>query len=158
MDDFAKLKTVGTSRRTRGMQNLILWRDVPMSHAKQLPNRRYLDDYLQIINRAGLPSHVQTDICQQVQERVIATVQEAREQALEEELTTVIGCERSVHLPWGRRPEQTRSGTYCRELLTQYGGMPNLHVPKLRRGNGHLPWQTITRYERCWDPLLAQQI
>ena len=129
-----------------------------MSHAKQLHTRRYLDDYLQIINRMGLPSNVQADLCQQVQDMVIATVQEAIEQALEEELTTAIGCERYVHLPWGRRPEQTRSGTYCRELLTQYGCIPNLHVPKLRRGNGHLMWQTITRYEHCWGPLLDQQI
>jgi hypothetical protein len=35
------------------VQNLIPWRDIPMSHAQQLPNRRYLDDYLQIIHRTG---------------------------------------------------------------------------------------------------------
>jgi hypothetical protein len=33
-----------------------------------------------------------------------------------------------------------------------------LHVPKLRRGNGALPWQSITRYERCWGPLLDHQV
>jgi Transposase, Mutator family len=129
-----------------------------MSHAKQLHNRRYLDDYLQIVNRTGLLSNVQVDVCQQVQDMVIATVQSAIEQALEEELTTLIGCECYAHLPWGRRPDQTRSRTYCRTLLTQYGCIPALHVPKLRRGNGHLTWQTITRYERCWGPLLDQQI
>src|SRR2546427_4596363 len=57
----------------------------------------------------------------------------------------------------GRRPAKTRRGTDWRELPTQYGGMPNLHMPQLRRGHGHLTWQTITRYGRCWGPLLDQQ-
>jgi len=61
-------------------------------------------------------------------------------------------------LPWGRDPEQTRSGSYHRELCTQHGGIPALRVPKLRRGNGALTWQTIERYERCWGPLLDQQV
>jgi hypothetical protein len=46
-----------------------------MSHAKQLHNRRYLDDYLTIMNRAGLPDNVKAQVCQQVQQAVIATVQ-----------------------------------------------------------------------------------
>jgi transposase-like protein len=33
-----------------------------------------------------------------------------------------------------------------------------LRVPKLRRGNGDLTWQSITRYERCWGPLLDQHV
>jgi hypothetical protein len=31
-------------------------------------------------------------------------------------------------------------------------------VPTLRRGNGHLQWQSRERYERCWGPLLAQHL
>ena len=61
-------------------------------------------------------------------------------------------------MPWGRDPEQTRSGSDHRELCTQHGGIPALRVPKLRRGNGALTWQTIERYERCWGPLLDQQV
>ena len=41
--DCAKLTMRGTSRRTRVLQNLIRWRDAPVSHTKQLHNRRYLD-------------------------------------------------------------------------------------------------------------------
>jgi putative transposase len=33
-----------------------------------------------------------------------------------------------------------------------------LRVPKRRRGNGDVPWQTIERYERCWGPLLDQPV
>lgn len=129
-----------------------------MSHATQLHNRRYLDDYLTIMNRAGLPDNVKAQVCQQVQHAVIATVQWTIEQALEEELTAYLGCARYTHLPQGRTPEQTRSGFYCRQLLTQYAPVANLHVPKLRCGNAQLSWQTITRYERCWGPLLDQQL
>ena len=52
-----------------------------MSHAKQLPNRRYLNDSLEIINREGLPGNVKSDLCLQVQNTVIATVQHVIEGA-----------------------------------------------------------------------------
>jgi transposase-like protein len=92
-----------------------------MSHAKQLHNRRYLDDYMEIINRKGLPGNVTSEVCQQVQDAVVATTQHMIEQALEAELSAYLGAERYEHLPWGRDEEQTRSGYYRRELLTQYG-------------------------------------
>ena len=129
-----------------------------MSHAKQLHHRRYLNDYLEIINREGLPGNVKTDLGLTVQDTVIATVQHVIEAALDEELRAYLGLDRYEHLPWGRPPESTRSGSYQRALLTQYGPMADLHVPKLRRGNGALTWQSITRYERCWGPLLDHQV
>ena len=107
-----------------------------MSHAKQLHHRRYLNDYLEIINREGLPGNVKTNLCLTVQDTVIATVQHVIEAALEEELRAYLGLDRYEHLPWGRPPESTRSGSYQRALLTQYGPIADLHVPKLRRGNG----------------------
>lgn len=129
-----------------------------MSHAKQLHNRRYLNDYLEIINREGLPGNIKSALCLKVQDTVIATVQQIIEAALDEELRAYLGLERYEHLPWGRPPEATRSGSYQRELLTQYGPIVHLHVPKLRRGNGALTWHSITRYERCWGPFLDQQV
>jgi putative transposase len=129
-----------------------------MSHATQLHNRRYFDDYMEIINRKGLPGHVKSELCEQVNRAVVATTQSVIERALEEELTTYLGAERYEHLPWGRGPAQTRSGSSTRELITQYGRIADLRVPKLRKGNGDLEWQTIRRYERCWGPFLDQQV
>src|SRR5712691_2469459 len=129
-----------------------------MSHATQLHNRRYFDDYMEIINRKGLPGTVKTALCQQVNDAVVATTQHVIEQALEAELTAYVGAERYEHLPWGREAEQTRSGCYHRELITQYGRIPDLRVPKLRKGNAALEWQTIRRYEHCWGPFLDQQV
>ena len=62
-----------------------------MSHAKQLPNRRYLHDSLEIITREGLPGNVKNDRGLQVQDVVITTVQQVIEQALEEELRASLG-------------------------------------------------------------------
>jgi putative transposase len=129
-----------------------------MSHAKQLHHRRYLNDYLEIINRQGLPGNVKSAVCHQIHQAVTTTIKQVLEHALAEELTQHVGLARYERLPWGRRAELTRSGTYGRELLTQYGPIADLRVPKLRRGNRALPWQTITRYERCWGPLLDQHI
>ena len=52
-----------------------------MSHAKQLHNRQYFDDSMEIINRKGLPGHVKSKLCQQVNEAVVATTQQVIEQA-----------------------------------------------------------------------------
>ena len=129
-----------------------------MSHATQLHNRRYFDDYMEIINRKGLPGNVKSELCEQVNRAVVATTQSVIEQALEEEVTLYLGAERYEHLPWGRGPEQTRSGYYPRELITQYGRIADVRVPKLRKGNGDLEGQTLSRYERCWGPFLDQQV
>lgn len=51
--------------------------------------------------------------------------------------------ERYAHLAWGCPLELTRSRSYSRELITPYGSIADLRVPKLRRGNGALSWQSI---------------
>jgi len=66
-----------------------------MSHAKQLHNRQYFDDDMEIINRKGLPGHIKSELCQQVNDAaVVATTQQVIEQALEAELTAYVGAER----------------------------------------------------------------
>ncbi len=55
-----------------------------MSHAKHLHNRRYLNDYCEIMNREGLPGHVKSDLGLQVQDVVLTTVRQVIEEALEE--------------------------------------------------------------------------
>jgi len=129
-----------------------------MSHAKQLHHRRYLNDYLEIINREGLPGNLKSDRCRKVQDTVIGAVQHVIDAALEEALCAYLGLARYAHLPWGRPPEATRRGSYQRELITQDGRIADLRVPKLRRGNGALAWQSLTRYEHCWGPLLDQHV
>jgi putative transposase len=129
-----------------------------MSHATQLHNRGYLADYMQIMNRCALPGNVHDEVYRQVHDRALATVKWTLEQALDEEVRAYLGCARYERHVRPRRLEETRSGAYERQLWTQYGCIPHLRVPKLRRGNRHIDWQTIGRYERCWGPLLDQHL
>jgi putative transposase len=129
-----------------------------MSHATQLHDRGYLADYMQIMQRCALPGNVQDEVYRQVRARTVATVKWTLEQALDEELRGYVGRGRYERDSEPRGPEETRSGTYTRQLWTQYGCIADLRVPKLRRGNRHLDWQTITRYERCWGPFLDHHL
>lgn len=90
-----------------------------MSHATQLHNRRSLHDYMESSNREGLPGNVKSALCLQVQDTVIATVPHVIAEALAEELYAYVGLARYAHVPWGRPPEATRSGSAQREWLTQ---------------------------------------
>jgi hypothetical protein len=101
-----------------------------MSHATQLHNRRYLHDSLEIINRQGLPGNVKSTVGHEIQHAVPLTVQGALEHRLEAEITQELGFARYAPLPWGRRPALTRSGPSTRALLTQYGCVTDLRVPK----------------------------
>jgi len=65
-----------------------------MSHAKQLHNRRYFDDSMEIINRKGLPGNVKSALCEQVNRAVVGTTQQVIEQALEAALSAYLGAER----------------------------------------------------------------
>jgi transposase-like protein len=129
-----------------------------MSHATQLHTRGYLADYMQSMNRDALPGNVHDEVTRQVHDRALATVPWTREQALDEEVSAYVGCARDERHMRPRRPEETRSGASTRQLWTQYGCIPHLRVPKLRRGTRHVDGQTIGRYERCWGPLLDQHL
>jgi putative transposase len=39
-------------------------------------------------------------------------------------------------------------------VLTSYGLIPSLRVPKLRSGNAERPWQILTRYQLALQPVL----
>jgi hypothetical protein len=87
-----------------------------MSHAKQLHNRRYLDDSVEIINRTGLPGNVKVEVGHHVQEMVIATVQGVIEQTLEEELMPYLAANAMHIFPGGgvrNRHGAGRTATSC---------------------------------------------
>ena len=47
-----------------------------------------------------------------------------------------------------------RAGSYHRRVLTTYGLIPDLRVPKLRSGNADRAWQILTRYQLAMQPVL----
>src|SRR5919109_3499530 len=51
-----------------------------------------------------------------------------------------------------------RAGTYVRRVLTSYGFLPDLRVPKLRSGNRDRSWHILTRYQLAMPELLEQAL
>ena len=83
-----------------------------MSHATQLHNRRYFDDSLEIINRHGLPGNVKHEVCQQVRDAVLTTVQTVIEHALQEEWRRTWGVHATPTCPGaGRRSPPAAAAT-----------------------------------------------
>src|SRR4029453_7172053 len=129
-------------------------RDVPMSHAKQLHHRRYLNDYLEIINREGLPGNVKTDLCLTVQDTVIATVQHVIEAALEEELHAYLGLDRYEHLPSGRHPSRPAVGAISAHCSRSMAPLPTCTYPNCAGGTEPCPGKVSPAMSaaggRCW--------
>jgi hypothetical protein len=76
-----------------------------MSHAKQLPTRRYLNDSLEISNRERCPGHIKTDRCRKGPDTVSATVQHRIEAALAEERRAYLGWSAMPISPGGAHPQ-----------------------------------------------------
>jgi putative transposase len=51
-----------------------------------------------------------------------------------------------------------RAGTYTRRVLTSYGFIPDLHVPKLRSTNRERAWHILRRYQLTMPELLDQAL
>jgi putative transposase len=85
----------------------------------------------------------QEDFVQEVMQRVRAVARAVFEQAMEEELTTFLQA-----LPYQRNPQRKgrRNGYYTRGLLTSFGPLPHLKVPRSREGPFHS--QLYSRYRR----------
>lgn len=81
-------------------------------------------------------------------------VKSTLESALREELTTHLGFNAYERNPKsGKASGAARSGYFKRILSTNYGDIPDLRIPKLRRGNKDREWQILCRYQRCFPHL-----
>jgi putative transposase len=85
----------------------------------------------------------QEDFVQEVMQRVRAVARIVFEQAMEAELTAFLQA-----LPYQRNPERKgrRNGYYTRDLLTSFGPLPHLKVPRIREGPFRS--QLYSRYQR----------
>ncbi len=77
---------------------------------------------------------------------VMSTVKMVMEGALQAEVTEFLS---QIE---GEKPQ--RSGFYTRGLNTQYGSIPELAVPKLRRRHPEREWQILERYQRSLGNLM----
>ncbi len=90
-----------------------------------------------------------------LRQSALVGVKAALEAALVEELDGQLGFGRYVRLPTGKKPpEQQRSGFFPRQVDTSYGYIPDLRVPKLRRGNKSRQWQVLVRYQSALQTVM----
>lgn len=108
---------------------------------------------------ATFQSSLAETVTQQLRQHALAGVQAALETALVEELEVYRNTWRTQHPPFTCLPVTLqRSGSYTRQILTTYGYIAALQVPKLRGGNRERPWQILTRYQLALPDLLERAL
>jgi len=94
-------------------------------------------------------------LTQQLRVQALRGVQATLEAALREEVAAYRDHLRATARAAFRTPSRFRcAGSYHRRVLTSYGLIPDLRVPKLRSGNADRPWQILTRYQLALQPVL----
>jgi transposase-like protein len=99
------------------------------------------------IKRASVQPEINEAVEAELQKQVKIAVQTTIEGTLEAELAEDLAARA------GHRPR--RSGFFQRVLDTQYGRIPDLHVPKLRWGNKQRQWRMLQRYQRGLSSFLG---
>lgn len=108
---------------------------------------------------ATFQSSLAATVTQQLREHALAGVQAALETALVEELEVYRNSWRKQQPPFTCLPVTLqRSGSYTRQILTTYGYIAALQVPKLRGANRERPWQILTRYQLALPDLLERAL
>ncbi len=108
---------------------------------------------------ASFHTELADTLTQQLRQHALVGVQAALEAALSEELSAYREHARMAAAAAGRpAPVLRRSGHYHRRVLTSFGLIPALHVPKLRSGNAARPWHILTRYQLAMQPVLDQAL
>ncbi len=98
------------------------------------------------IRSQGIHPDLSDKLSQTLRTTVITAVKGVMEGALQEEVREFLAQVA------GDKPQ--RSGFYSRGLNTQYGTIPDLQVPKLRRRNAEREWQILDRYQRSLGNLM----
>ena len=98
------------------------------------------------VKATSIQPELATSLEESLRTAVVSAVKTTLEAALEEEL--------SADLARMISDKPRRSGHFSRGLDTQYGHVPDLQVPKLRRRNRERDWQILGRYQRGLGNLL----
>lgn len=120
-----------------------------------MPRVAELKDQVDRIWYASFHTKLTDTLTQQLRQHALVGVRTALEAALVEELASYHATLRAAASAAGRSPSALRrAGSYPRRVLTSYGLIPDLRVPKLRSGNADRPWQILKRYQLAMQPVL----
>jgi transposase-like protein len=120
-----------------------------------MPRIAELKNQVDRIWYASFHTNLTDTLTQQLRQHALAGVRAALEAALLEELSCYQATLTAAACAAGRSPSPLRrAGSYSRRVLTSYGLIPDLRVPKLRSGNADRPWHILTRYQLAMQPVL----
>ena len=118
-----------------------------------------LKDQVDRIWFASFHTDLADTLTQQLRQHALLGVRAALEAALCEEVASYRDQLRTAARASGRTPSTFRcAGSYHRRVLTSYGLIPDLCVPKLRSGNAERPWQILRRYQLAMQFVLDQAL
>jgi len=120
-----------------------------------MPRVAELKDQVDRIWFANFHTDLADTLTRQLRVHALQGVQATLEAALHEEVAAYRDHLRATARAAARTPSPFRcAGSYHRRVLTSYGLIPDLRVPKLRSGNAERPWQILTRYQLAMQPVL----
>jgi transposase-like protein len=102
--------------------------------------------------RHSFQAELDSALEQHLRAHALLGVRAALEAALVEELLAARAAALTLHE--GALADYYRSGTFQRRVITRYGAIPNLHVPKLRQHNAIRTWQILARYQQAMPQVL----
>ena len=109
--------------------------------------------------RSSFQAELTASLDETLRAHALSGVRIALETALIEELDMELGFAPYARLVSGPKPaDRQRSGFFQREVLTLYGRIADLRVPKLRRGNAARPWRILTRYQSALQGVLDRAL
>src|SRR5881296_3128773 len=119
-----------------------------------MPTIAQLKQQVDRIWYASFQTSLTDTLAAELRRQALWGVKAALETALVEELEA-----HRLHASADQRSAQLqRSGTYSRRVLTTHGFIPDLHIPKLRAGNGKRTWDILRRYQLSMPLLLDQAL
>ena len=124
-----------------------------------MPRIAELKDQVDRIWLASFHTDLADTLTQQLRQHALLGVKAALEAALREELASYRDHLRTTARAAARTPATFRcAGSYHRRVLTTYGLIPDLCVPKLRSGAAERPWHILTRYQLAMQLVLDQAL
>jgi putative transposase len=114
-----------------------------MTRVAEIPNQ------VKRIWRHSFQSELDSALELQMRALALASIQSVLEAALNEEVEhdRRSSCDPSLR-------DAYRSGYFSRQVLTSFGLLPHLRIPKLRSGNRSRHWQVLQRYQQAMPVLL----
>ena len=112
-------------------------------------------EQVELIWQSSFQQELNDALTLKLRQAALVGVKAVLETALREELTAQLGFGSYERRGSKAKPlNEYRSGYFQRQVNSEHGHIPDLKVPKLRRGNQEREWHILIRYQSCLQSLL----